>query len=203
MVLTSAVLIGLALMAAGGGTVGGIKLGQGIKDKKKGEAMEAELGDRPEYEMPESFDKMLSTYQDMGNATLPGEDLIKQNIEAQSAKGVGQIGQLAAGSPEAMTGLLGLKDQENAALRDLQIRSAQFQANAKLNSQQGMAGVYGQQAGYETEIWRQNQLLPWEIGMNTARDYQTKGKGNVMAGVDTLGSTASQVGGTLAGGDWS
>lgn len=180
----------LALMGAGSALKGGSQIFQGIKDKREGQAIEEAAGDRPEYEIPESVDKMIEMYRQMSQTGLPGEDIMKQDIQSQTARTAGTAGQLADSSVGALTALGGAQQREAQALRDLQVRSAQY----RQQNQQNYAQAVGSRSQYEQEQWRQNQLLPWEIDMNRAMQLQTQGRGNIMGGIDSIGSGMVQAG---------
>jgi len=190
----SAIAIGLGLMAAGGLLKGGTQLGFGIADRRKGKQMEAAAGDRPEYEIPESVSKALSLYEQMASGGLPGYSQSKADIEASTARTIGSASQLADSPVGALTALGGAKDRELAEYRDLNRRAEQF----AFQSNQALAGAYGQQAAYQDEAWRQNQLLPWEIAMNRSMQLQTSGGNNIQGAMDSFGSTMATMGSGIA-----
>lgn len=190
----------LSLLSGGstglGGLIkGGTQMFQGLADTRKGKRLEEEAGERPEFDIPESVDQVIRMYEQMSRSGLPGQDLMQQDIQASTARTATTAGQLADSPIAALTALGGAQQRELSALRDLQTRAASYQAQAR----QGLAGAHQMKAGYETEQWRQNQLLPWEIGMNRAMQLQTAGRGNMMAAADTFGSMFA-LGGEAAGG---
>jgi len=193
MVLTTAMLIGMGLMGAGGLLKGGSQLIQGISDKKKGKTLEEQAGDRPEFNIPESVDQQIALYRQMAQGGMPGEDLMKQDIQASTARTAGQAAQLADSPVGALTALGGAQDRELSAMRDLQQRAAMYQSQM----QGQYAQAVGNRANWESEQWRQNNLLPWEIDMNRAMGLQESGKGNIMGAMDSFGSTLGQMGGFL------
>lgn len=190
----------LSLLSGGstglGGLIkGGTQMFQGLADTRKGKRLEEEAGERPEFDIPESVDQVIRMYEQMSRSGLPGQDLMQQDIQASTARTATTAGQLADSPIAALTALGGAQQRELSALRDLQTRAASYQAQAR----QGLAGAHQMKAGYETEQWRQNQLLPWEIGMNRAMQLQTAGRGNMMAAADTFGSMFA-LGGEAMGG---
>ena len=162
----------------------------GISDRKKGKAFEAEAGERPTYEIPESVGKMISMYQQLAQGGMPGESTLKEDIQASTARTAGTASQLADSPVAALTALGGAQQRELGALRDLQVRAAQYQSQARQN----YANAVGMRAGYEQEQWRQNQLLPWEIDMNRAMGLQTSGAGNIIQGANAFGDEMNQRG---------
>ena len=160
----------------------------GLQDRKKGITMEREAGERPDYEIPEGVRQMMSLYEQAAQAGMPGYDTAKGDIQASTARTAGVAGQLADSPVAALTALGGAQDRELGALRDLNRRASEYQAM----SQQNLARAYGQKAGYETEQWRQNQLLPWEISMNRAMGLQTSGAGNIMGGITGIEDSANE-----------
>ena len=187
-------LLGLGMQGLGGAIKGGTQLGMGIADRRRGREMEEAAGDRPEYEIPESVEAMMNLYRQSAQSGMPGYDIAKGDIQASTARTAGVAGQLADSPVAALTALGGAQDRELGALRDLNRRASEYQAM----SQQNLARAYGQKAGYETEQWRQNELMPWEIQMNRAMQLQSGGKGNIMGAADSFGSTLAQGGGTMA-----
>ena len=135
-----------------------------LNDDIKGQVRESEEneGTRPVWEMPESVGKQVGLLEQMASGKMPGEDQLKQDIYSSTATGVGQIGQLAAGSSEAMTGLLGLKERETQSLQDLQTKSAMYQSQMNQN----LAGAYGQQAEWENLGWDWNEGRRWGEAKN-------------------------------------
>jgi hypothetical protein len=180
----------MTLMGGGALLKGGSQLYQGVRDKREGDRLEAQAGERPEYQIPESVDKMIGLYRQMAEQGLPGQGLMEQGIQAQTARTIGAAGQLADSPVAALSALGGAQDREMNALRDLQVRASQYRAQA----QQGYASAVGSRSQYEDERWRQNQLMPWEIDMNRSMQLQTQGKGNIMGGIDSIGSGMVQAG---------
>jgi hypothetical protein len=152
--------------------------------------MEEEAGDRPAYQIPESVDKMIEMYRQASQTGLPGEDIMKGDIQAQTARTAGMAGQIGDSSVGALTVLNAAQQRESQALRDLHVRSAQYRQQNKQNYIQAV----GSRSQYEDQAWQQNQLLPWEIQMNRAMQYQTQGTGNIMGGLDSLGAGMAQAG---------
>ena len=166
----------------------GFNIYQGIKDVRKGNQLEEQAGERPQYEVPDSLDKMIQMYQTMSNQGLPGQGQMERSIQDQTARSVSQAAQLADSPVAALTALNSAQQREAGALRDLQTRAAAYRAQA----QQNYAQATGQRAQYEDQQWRQNQLLPWEINMNRAMQLQTQGRGNIMQGIGNTGAGAAQ-----------
>src|SRR6056297_2486377 len=115
--------ITIALLASGL-VSGGIKMYKGWKDKKEAEEIKGEAGPRPEYEMPESVGKMLSVYKNLAEGGMPGEDTLKEDIQASTARTAGKAAQLSDSPVGALTALGGAQQRELGALRDLQVRAA-------------------------------------------------------------------------------
>jgi len=173
---------------------GGVQTIKGISDTRNAKRIEAKAGNRPQYEIPKGIEDMLSLLQSQTGAGLPGEDLMKQDIQSLTSRNIGQASQLADSPVAALTALGGSQDREMAALRNLQERAAQYQSRANSNLARG----YGQQAGYQQEEWRQNQLMPWEIAQNKANAYRFGGQQNIFGGMDTLASGVQGAAGSAA-----
>lgn len=164
----------------------------GLQDRRKGMELEAQAGERPQYEIPESVDKMISMYRQMAQGGMPGEDLARGDIQASTARTATTAGQLADSPIAALTALGGAQQRELGALRDLQQRASMYRSQM----QQGYAGVVGNRANFEQEQWRQNQLLPWEIDMNRAMGFQSSGAANIVGGISGMEDSFKEVGAT-------
>jgi 1,4-alpha-glucan branching enzyme len=174
--------ITMALLMAAPQLIGGVtNIIQGVKDRKEAERIKANAGPRPEYEIPESVDKMISLYEQQAAAGMPGEDIYKQDIQASTARTAGAAAQLADSPVAALTALGGAQQREIGALRDLQARAAMYQSQAN----QQVAQAYGQRAQWENLQFDYNQNQPWQIAQNQYWGLRNQGRQSINQGLDT------------------
>jgi hypothetical protein len=183
------ITIALLLASAVPGIVSGISQArQGKKQMDKADELIKGAGDRPDYEVPDYINKILRLREDAAKGGLPGEGLMKEDIQATTARGITAAGQLADSPVAALTGAQASLDRERGAMRDLQIRAAQYQRMAEGD----LAGAYGTAAQYEDQAFNINQMQPWEIAQNRADAYRFYGGQNRAAGMDTAMSGLAQ-----------
>ena len=139
--------------------------------------------ERPTWNMPESVGKMTDIFEQSAKAGMPGEDQLKEDIYGSTASGLSQISQLSAGSPEAMTGLLGLKEQEKKSLSDLQTKSAMYQSQQQGN----LASAYGQKAEWENLGWDWNEGRRWGEAKNEEWAQKQQQQQTIQSIIDLVG----------------
>jgi len=188
--ITIALLVGLGVTV----TQTAIKAVQGAKDKNEAKALLDKAGIRPDYEMPESVDKMVGMYEQMAQSGLPGEDQMKQDIQGSTARSITAAGQLSDSPIAALGAAQGAQQRELGALRDLSIRSEQFQSQQKRN----LAGAYGQEAQWQDAQNSWNQRQPWEIAQNEYWNLRRGGRESINQGIDQAGSGIQQAAGVYA-----
>ena len=157
----------------------------GFRAEDRADAMEAELGPLPEYQVPESYDRYTQMMRDRAQQQMPGYETMQEDIMGQSAANATGVGQLSSG-PEAVMGTgLAYQDASNQ-LQDLGLRAATY----KQGNQQAYAGAVQGRSPYETMEYEYNQWIPWQIGMNEAMSMRNAGMGAQQSGSDTMGAAA-------------
>jgi len=160
-------------------------IAEGVRRSKSAEAMEAELGGLPAYEVPESYDRYTQMMRDRAQQQMPGYDTMQEDIMGQAAANATGVGQLSSG-PEAVMGTgLAYQDASNQ-LQDLGLRAATY----KQGNQQAYAGAVQGRSPYETMEYEYNQWIPWQIGMNEAMSMRNAGQAAQQSGTDTMGASA-------------
>lgn len=181
--------LGLALAMGIPALIGGIaQTGFGISDRKRAKQLEGEAGDRPQYEIPEGLNKMIALYEASARGGLPGEDIMKQDIQGATARGITAAAQLADSPVAALGASQASLAREDMAMNDLRVKSLQYQQMG----QQNLARAYGTQAQYQDQQFNINQMQPWEINMNRADAYRFGGSANIFGGIDTAMSGITQ-----------
>jgi hypothetical protein len=174
----------------------GLKKGiEGRRSKQESEDILDQAGDRPEYEVPGSIDQMISLFAGLSEGGLPGESLMQEQIEAQTARNIGQVSQLADSPSAALAAAQGVQERERDALRDLQVRATQYQDMAKRQYAQAV----GSRAPYEETKWDWEQGRRWQEAQNEAWGLRGMGDYYRMAGSDEFGSAVQDIGGMLLG----
>jgi len=167
---------------------GGAQFFQGRKDIKEAERIKEQGGPRPDYEIPESVGKMVSMYQQLAQGGMPGEDTLKEDIQASTARTAGTAAQLSDSPVGALTALGGAQQRELGALRDLQVRAAQYQTQQRQN----LAQAYGQQAQWEDQAWNWNEGRRWQEAQNEYWNMRQSGQANMWGGLDSAMSGVQQ-----------
>ena len=182
----------LAAIAAASGLA---KAGVGLADLFKGNKLSKQynLGTMPQESMADGYNQYFSQAEKNAQSGLPGEDMYKQDIRQTTAQGLTGVRQTASNESSAMAGLLGLMGQQRSSLRQLGERALQWEAQ----QQQNLAQAYQFKGQEQSRLFGQNQMLPWQIGMNQVESYRNSGRAGVGAGLDTLGASAIQGAGMI------
>jgi len=180
--------IGWGLLGASA-LAGGFKIARGITDKRKANRLDEKynLGNRPEAEIPEGFNKYMSQQERLAASDLPGRNIIEGDIRQSTAQSLSGVRQLASTESSAMSGLLGTLGQERSAMRQLGTQALQWQAQ----QQQNLGQAYQQQGQMQQGLFDQNEMMPWQIGMNQAEAFRNTGNQNVYGGIDQIGAAAT------------
>jgi len=158
------------------------KLGTGIAQKRKGQAM-AEGAIRPEYQTPESAQKAVAIAKMMSAGTLPGAGQFRSDISQASSQGMGAI--LETGSPAAVAQMAStLNTQQGQQLENLNIREAQYQTE----QQRGYAEALKCLGGYEDKEFQLNEYDPFLAKAKAAESLTGAGMQNIQSGIEGVGT---------------
>ena len=181
--------VGWGLLAAGA-ISGGYQMYQGFKEKKEGRELSEQynLKDRPRAEMSEGMNDYVSLQERLAGSQMPGQDAMAGEIRQSTAQGLSGVRQLASSEGSAMSGMLGMLDQERRSMRSLGAQALQWQSG----QQQQLGQAYLQQGQAQDRLWETNEYLPWQMGMNQAEALRSSGQQNIYGGLDQIGASAIQ-----------
>jgi hypothetical protein len=166
------------------------KIGMGLFQSRKAKKLSEKynLEDRPRASMTEGFNQYLSQAERMAGSDLPGRDILEGDIRQSTSKGLTSARQLASTESSAMAGMLGLMEQERASMRRLGAQALQWQAQ----QQQNLSQAYLRKGQEEQRIWKTNEWMPWQMGMNQAESFRKAGRQNIFSGLEGLSAAAIQ-----------
>jgi len=136
--------------------------------EKKRKEYEKLLGQPPKYEIPKEYDYILKMAKEQAGGDMPGYSQMKSDIGQAGAEANYAMGQSAISSNVAQKGSLDILSKQLQAYQDLNTMSAQW----KDAQREKLKGAYEMTAQQKVEQWIQNQLRPWEIRTQSARQDQ-------------------------------
>jgi len=171
-------------MGFGAHLLGGIPIvGSGIaknyvghKQRERGLAMEQELGDRPEYQIPQEIQANLTDAQLMAAEGLPAEQkqLYMENMARVTAGGLRGLSDRKAG----ISGVEALAQNERDSARSL----AAMDAEARMSNRRFLQDVRSDMAGYRDKEFQINEYDPYREDIDYARALQGGGIQNIIGG---------------------
>ena len=165
-------------MATEGGIVTGkFNQGLGLYQFIKGRKMEKELGDRPEYEIPQEIEANLSMAQRQALEGMPAEQKSQyvDNLMQMQGAGLSQLSDRKAG----LVGAGQIAQAGTQGYRDLLSMDAQARReNQQILMQQNetMAALTAQTAEMQIMLRKQNEIRETEL--RSQKEKETKRKKN-------------------------
>jgi len=185
----SALLAG-ALISGGSqllqGVIGGI--GASRANKKFNQLMR----NRPEYEIPEEYQNILSRYKTAYASNMPGYEQTLSNIGQLGARTRGAAERGAISSSAYQSSVGDIYQKELDALQNLGIQQAQYKQGQLANISQAEGAL----AGQKSEQWNINKFLPWQTEANRYGEQRKTGMENIFAGMQGIKDTAMNFLGT-------
>ena len=182
-------------MGFGAHLLGGIPIvGSGIaknyvghKQRERGLAMEQELGDRPEYQIPQEIQANLTDAQLMAAEGLPAEQkqLYMENMARVTAGGLRGLSDRKAG----ISGVEALAQNERDSARSL----AAMDAEARMSNRRFLQDVRSDMAGYRDKEFQINEYDPYREDMDYARALQGSGLQNLMTGTEEYNQAGNEL----------
>ncbi len=170
---------------------GGVGLWQLLQARK----MNKNLGERPEFETPQSVVNANILSQKMAaNRFLPNQAYAEQSLNTSLAQGADNIYDSAGSSSEALAALTNLYGSRMASQNEL----ASMAANNANNNMGNYINDLRSTAPYELQAFEFNKVLPWE--QKTAAIEAMRGAGfeNFISGVKGNASTGTSGAGDIA-----
>jgi len=163
----------------------------GVYQTVKGNQLEKQAGERPEYEIPEEVLQALEATRTRANQTrLPGQSAIESQIKASTASTAGRMSEAAGSSSELLGALAqaGLGEQQN--MMNLGIKSAQLQDQRQAE----LIDFLKKMGSYRDKEFQANEMNPWQEAMAASSAMKGSGMQNIFAGVsDVAGIGLNQV----------
>ena len=180
-----------------GGLVGGVlglgKAVVGATQAAKGrKQMNKLLANRPTYQIPESYKKMLGIYSNLAQGEMPGQQRYEDLIGQTTARAMTNAERGAISSNVYQGSVLSAQDKELEALKDL----AQMGAQYKTQQQQNLAGAQQTMGQLEDTAFDYNVNQPWQIKANMASEQKQAGVSNLFSGLGDIGQSIQSLVGT-------
>ena len=151
------------------------------------------LGDRPQYEIPQAQKDFVDLQRVMRRQEMPGESAMIAQQEQAGATTRGAAANLSGADAAAV--LLGESQQRLRGLRAIGLEAAQYGERQNAN----YANAVQSMAPWQQEQWQQNQLYPWEIGMNEAQQKWNVGANMSFGGGDQMAAAGIQSANMMSG----
>ena len=161
----------------------------GIYQLIRANQLKKSLGERPEYNTPESQVQRLENAKREGYSDLAGRSILEGNIAESTASGVSNVKDMASSSSGALQAVLGLKGQEQDQLTNLGLAAAQDRER----KQAMLRGELGIDAQYQDKAFDMNEMQPYQDKASAIAALKGSGMQNLFSG----GAGASNAGVTL------
>lgn len=185
----SALLTG-ALISGGIGLgkaiIGGVQAASGTRQLNR------LLANRPQYTIPEAYQRALSVYGNLAASEMPGQQYYENRIGESTARTVSNAERGAISSNVFQGAVSNIQDKELQAIQDL----ARMGAEYKTTQMQNYGQALNQYGALQEKQWEVNQFQPWEIKANMAAEKRSVGMQNMFGGVSDMGQTAMNFVGT-------
>ena len=184
-----------AVAAGIGGLAGLAKTAIGaVQTAKANKQFNKLLKTRPQYEIPKEYSDVLATYNKLSAGKAPGYASQLGQIGQATAKAM-QAGREGAISSTAYGDVVtSTLDKELEAIRDLNIRSDEYQMAMTEKAQGAKLGLAGEKASQ----WNINQYVPWQTEMNRLSEKNITGQQNLFGGIGDFAGQLGNFAGTSA-----
>ena len=181
------------ILGAAGMAINGVSaIFQGIKAAKDKKAFNKALFERPDYQIPQEYQNILSQYKIAYGGDMPGYQ--------RGLNQIGQIGARARGSAErgaissnAFGASVSAQQQKELdAIMNLNTQNEQF----KLQGVDKIAGAEQLMAGQKEQKWNLNEFLPWQTKVNYLGESAKARTEGAYSALNAFGSNLSDLAGT-------
>jgi len=148
----------------------------------------------PTYSIPPAVHSYLAQKQLQAQRGLPGQDVIESQIGANVAGTIGDVNRAASSSAAALGAVTDVRSGAQDAIRDLGVRSAEYQAR----QQDEAADAQRYMADYQEKEWEYNKNLPYQRKMNEWMSNRNAAMSNLWGGLEGIGSSVIQGAGNIA-----
>jgi len=150
------------------------------------------MANRPDYQIPEEYKKILSQYQTAYGGDMPGYQRGLGQIEQVGARSRGAAERGAISSNTYGASVSAQQQKELDAIMNLNLQNEQF----KLQGVDKIAGAEGAIAGQKEQQWNINKFLPWQTEMNRYSEMQKGGMQNLFGALQSGASNITDLIGT-------
>ena len=185
----SALLAGALISGAlgvGKAIFGGAQAARGRKEMKN------LLANRPQYNIPEAYQKALGIAQQRAAGEMPGMGLYEQQIAESTARSYTAAERGAISSNVYQGSVLSAQDRELQALQNLALMGA----NYKTQASQQLEAAQNRMGQVQDTQWEMNQLRPWGIQANIAQSKIQAGGQNLYSGLGDISQSVMNFVGT-------
>lgn len=167
----------------------------GLFQGRKGRKL-AEQNTRATYTRPVEVDQAQSIAdQDYYNAAMPGQDLLKNQLESSAAGAATQLQEGASSSGDLLDGINKIEANKGSALSNIQLQAAQY----KLGQRDNLLRQLGVSAGYTDQEFDYNQHQPYMDRAALASSMIEGGAQNAFGALGELGQLGVSAAGGLGG----
>ena len=150
------------------------------------------MANRPDYQIPEEYQKILSQYQTAYGGDMPGYERGLDQIEQVGARSRGAAERGAISSNAYASSISSQQQKELDAIMNLNQQNEQF----KLAGVDKIAGAEGMMAGQKEQQWNLNKFLPWQTEVNRYGEMQKGGMQNLFGALQSGASNMTDLVGT-------
>ena len=176
-----AIGIGTAMLA-GAAIQGAVGIGQLVTGAVQRNRARKELEnlEDPTMEMPSSINEMINLARQ--RQEMPGLDTMKNELGATTGRGLTQVSRAARTPGELARATTDLYAEEMRGARQLDIAGAEYRAARERQ----LMGALQTKGGFEQEMFRVNELMPYQRRLQQYMQQAGVGGQNIAAGIGTM-----------------
>lgn len=153
----------------------------GIQASRANKRFNQTMANRPNYEIPQEYQSILSRYQQTAAGNMPEYNQTLSQIDQLGARsrGAAERGAISSNAYGSQVGNLYQKELD--ALQNLGVQQEQYKS-AQLDK---ISGAEQAMAGQKEQQWNINKFLPWQIEMNRFGEQKQAGIQNLFSGIQS------------------
>lgn len=182
-------IAGLASLASSG-----IKLGQGISQRRKARKLEEQLKERfgeegPISETPQAIQDATARSQALAGAQkAPGQAQAEMALRTSTGGAIGRARKAAPSASSLLSTIASVQGAEQRGMVALEGKAQQFRAAQEANVQRALA----REGTYQDQNFVRNQLQPYQTALGEVSALRGAGRTNITnAATGALGTAAS------------
>ena len=177
----------MSILATGALIAGGVQAVSGIGQLIAGAAQRRRAMKRlerledPQMEMPSSIDEMIELARVRAGSPMPGMQTAKDEMGARTSRGVEAVTRAARTPGEVAAATRELYAEEMRGARQLDVAGAEYRASREGELMRGLQT----RGGYEQEMFRVNEMLPYQRRLQMYLSNAQVGGQNIAQGLGT------------------